>query len=410
MAAAKGSDESDAGVLAIEREAIRKQLKRARCAIADLTGVSRRLIKTEEPRDRVAEEIEWFQSRVKSERERALREEAFGRAMMEATPNGVMLLGSDGRISAANPIASRLLDLHSSPKGKRLIEAIPIVQLHEAVQHLREEGAAEEFSCAAGASDLLFNISRVDHETLMIVITDVTRFQEAQRARTDFVANVSHELRTPMTAIMGYAETLLVDIDRMDDDLAVLVETIYRNSRRLRDLFEDLLELHRIESRGRELHLEFLPLRSILEEAVVSSADNAARTGKDFGLSCPRSLRGWVNVEAISAIVGNLSGNACNHTPSGGEILVLAEQSPDGEVVISVIDNGIGISEVHHERVFERFYRVDEGRNRRHGGTGLGLAIVKHLAQACDCTVSLESVHGEGTTFRLHLPGEGRLG
>jgi two-component system, OmpR family, phosphate regulon sensor histidine kinase PhoR len=408
MGSSDSDDDENAEARALEREAIRKQLKRVRCAVADATGLSRRLKKDEENRDRIAEELDWFRRRIESEAARASQEEAFGRAMMEATPNGVMLLDSDGRISVVNPMALKLLELHSSPIGRRPIEAIPIVQLHNAVQELQEEGQTEEFTCAAGTYDLLFNLSRVNHKTVMIVVTDVTRFHEAQRARADFVANVSHELRTPMTAIMGYAETLLVDIERMDDDLAFLVETIHRNSRRLRDLFEDLLELHRIESRGRELHLEHLPLHMILEEAVVSAADNALRAGKDFSLSCPRGLRGWVNIEAISAIVGNLSGNACQYTEEGGEIVVRAEERPDGEVVISVSDNGIGIAEVHHERIFERFYRVDQGRHRNRGGTGLGLAIVKHLAQACECTVTLKSDLGAGTTFLLHLPEKGR--
>jgi two-component system phosphate regulon sensor histidine kinase PhoR len=207
-----------------------------------------------------------------------------------------------------------------------------------------------------------------------------------------------------MTAIMGYTETLMVDIDRVDQDLIPLIDTIYRNSRRLRDLFEDLLELYRIESRGDEPILEHTLLLPVLAESVVSAADNAQTNGQDFSLECDDRLKGWINPEALSAIIGNLTSNACSYTGEGGAIVVRAEKSESGEVSIHVCDNGIGIDSMHHERIFERFFRVDGGRSRRAGGTGLGLAIVKHLSQACNAVVSVESTPGQGTTFTVRLP------
>jgi two-component system phosphate regulon sensor histidine kinase PhoR len=206
-----------------------------------------------------------------------------------------------------------------------------------------------------------------------------------------------------VAAIMGYAETLLDERERLDPGLVRLVEAVHRNGTRLRDLFEDLLQLSRIEARRGELPLMAVPLRPILEGAVASAADRAAHRKQDFALECPADLRARVNAEALGSIVGNLAMNACNYTPEGGRIRVIAEPAP-GEVLVHVEDNGIGIDPAHHQRIFERFYRVDEGRSRSAGGTGLGLAIVKHLARASGCTVSLSSAVGQGSRFTVHIP------
>jgi two-component system phosphate regulon sensor histidine kinase PhoR len=110
-----------------------------------------------------------------------------------------------------------------------------------------------------------------------------------------------------------------------------------------------------------------------------------------------------VNPEALSAIVSNLALNASMYTPEGGRIEVRVV--PDGRGCrIDVQDNGLGIAEKHHERIWERFYRVDDARSRKAGGTGLGLAIVKHYALAARHHVTLQSKEGEGSTFSVHLP------
>jgi len=183
-----------------------------------------------------------------------------------------------------------------------------------------------------------------------------------------------------------------------------MLDRIYRNARRLRDIFEDLLTLSRIEARRGELPVEAHYLRPILAESVAAAADMAHERGIDFALTCKRKVRARCNAEALSAMVANLVVNACNHTAPGGHVRVSAEKV-DGNVVVKVKDNGAGIDPEHHQRIFERFYRVDEGRSRRDGGTGLGLAIVKHLALASGVTVAVDSSVGQGSTFALTLPG-----
>jgi len=294
--------------------------------------------------------------------------------------------------------------------GKKLASVLLVEELLESVEAALDGKVIEEVPVLSGPYELTLLPVRLKGFGVMLLAHDVTRFRKSERLRSDFVANVSHELRTPMAAIMGYAETLAAERGgRLDDDLVPFVDAIHRNSKRLRDLFEDLLHLSRIEARSRELPISKIALRPVLAEAVVSAADRAAQKGQIFELYCKKKLRAWVNEEAISAIIANLATNAVNYTPEGGTITVRVVDAEEG-VFIEVTDDGIGIAPKHHNRVFERFYRIDPGRSRKAGGTGLGLAIVKHLVLASRCQIEFESQLGEGTTFRVRLPRPGLPG
>jgi two-component system phosphate regulon sensor histidine kinase PhoR len=322
--------------------------------------------------------------------------------VIETSPFGILLIDADGRIASTNPTLRRILPLRGDPIGRRPIEVVLAVEVHEMVEEVVATGQPVQVEFVTASKDLVGRAQPIARGHVIVRIEDVTGRREAERARTDFVANVSHELRTPVSAIMGYVETVLLDAERMPPDLVPLVSTIERNARRLRDLFEDLLRLHRIEARRRELPVQRRPLASLLEEALVPAMDRAQSRHQEFVLSCDPSIEAMVSPEALTAIVSNLAINASMYTPEGGRIEVRVV--PDGrEVRVDVQDNGIGIAEKHHERIWERFYRVDDARSRKAGGTGLGLAIVKHYALAARHPVTLKSKDGEGSTFSIHL-------
>ncbi len=314
---------------------------------------------------------------------------------------GVALLDHAGVITQVNPALGRMFRFRAAPVGRRPIEVVSSIDVHLVVEEAMEHGQAER-SFVTESSDLVAKAHRLS-SGLLLRVEDVTAQREAERARNVFVANVSHELRTPLTAILGYLETLLFDEERLPQDLRVMVHTVDRNAKRLRELFDDLLRLHRIESRRKELPMARAELLGILESAVSSAREMARMRDQTFTLRCPESLVAYVNPDGLSAIVSNLASNASAYTPEGGTIDVVAEAVDDG-VQVRVSDNGIGIDRAHHERIFQRFYRVDEARNRRVGGTGLGLAIVKHYALACGFALSVDSALGKGTTFTVHLP------
>ena len=338
-----------------------------------------------------------------TERAPTERDAQIAMEVIETSSFGIAMVDAGGIIIGANPAFRGMFRLRGEPEGRRPIEVVPVVEIHEVIEEALS-GSVSAKAVVTASRDLEARAQPLSGGRAIVTIEDVTGQREAERARTDFVANVSHELRTPLTAIMGYLELLTDASDRIDDDLVELLQTVDRNAHRLRDLFEDLLRLHRIEARRRELPVERALLMPILSDAVGPARDRAKMRDQSLQLSCPADLEGVVNPEALSAIVGNLAANASSYTPPGGRIVVRGYAAA-GEVRVEVADDGIGIAERHHERIFERFYRVDEARSQSVGGTGLGLAIVKHYALASGCNVTLRSREGEGSTFTVHLPG-----
>lgn len=344
---------------------------------------------------------------VRADREEIRRRSLEWRLILEMSSQGILLVdGQSGRIRYANPFFRAITTVRGEPEGHVPIEVIPLAEIQECVDGLLQGEDLVERTGATGTHDLVVRAVKLETGDILVMVNDVTEFRNAERSRADFVANVSHELRTPVSAIMGYAETLLADRARLPEDLVVLAETLDRNARRLRDLFEDLLKLHRIEARKRSLPVKRIHLLPVLEEAVVSAAEAATRRHQDFELDCPPELTAPVNPEALDTIVSNLALNASNYTPEGGSIRVRAHEVGQ-EIVVDVIDNGIGIAPAHQERIFERFFRVDDARSRQVGGTGLGLAIVKHLALATGIRITLSSHPGRGSTFSVHIPLNG---
>lgn len=322
--------------------------------------------------------------------------------VVRVTSTGLLCVDQQGRIQLINPAFRRMTRIRREALGRRPAEVLTIPDIQDVVDTVLSGQVGPRIEVAYDEYDYLIEGQRLENGAL-VVMRDVTKARRNERARTDFVANVSHELRTPVAAIMGYAELLESDGDALPEDLRNVATVILRNSRRLSHLFNDLLTLYRIESRRRQLPLTELELEPILKEAIVVASDRAVTKNQTFSLEVEKGLSAQVNREALSAMIGNLASNACKYTPEGGRIEVFAYRDGD-HVRVVVQDDGLGIPESHQGRIFERFYRVDEGRHREVGGTGLGLAIVKHLSQACGGTVTVESAQGEGSSFIVSLP------
>jgi two-component system, OmpR family, sensor histidine kinase SenX3 len=237
------------------------------------------------------------------------------------------------------------------------------------------------------------------------VIDDVSDRRRLEEVRRDFVANVSHELKTPMGAIGLLAETLL---EENEPAIAQrLAQRIHTEAFRISRIIDDLLDLSRIESE------ESPPREPVLVNLILGEASERVRAaaeqrGVEVTLVEPQppvAILG--DRRQLTSAVYNLLENAVKFSPDEG-IVHLKGDVGNGEVVITVKDNGIGIPTRELERIFERFYRVDHGRSRSTGGTGLGLAIVRHVAQNHRGSVQVESREGEGATFTLHLPLQAR--
>jgi two-component system, OmpR family, phosphate regulon sensor histidine kinase PhoR len=234
------------------------------------------------------------------------------------------------------------------------------------------------------------------------IFHDISELKSAEQMRIDFVANVSHELRTPLTSIKGYAETLIQDLEQNKPASKDFLSIIARNSNRLMNLMEDLLDLSSIES------------DHILQKESLSTEEVTTRILKQLEprFTAKNQRAGAVIEEAkvtadpgrLEQVLVNLLDNASKYTPEGGEITVRWTREKH-DVLLRVIDTGPGIPVEHQSRLFERFYRVDKARSREQGGTGLGLAIVKHIMQRHEGTAWIESRAGQGSTFICRFPG-----
>ena len=237
--------------------------------------------------------------------------------------------------------------------------------------------------------------------TAVAVVDDVTERRRLEAVRTDFVANISHELKTPVGAIGLLAETL-----QAEDDPEVterLATRIQNEALRVGRTIEDLLQLSRIEL-GQVSPLEPVDVDDIVLEAVERIRPAAEQAGISVVADAvPDELRISGDRRQLTSALSNLLDNAVKYSDPGGSVELEATQVGD-EVVISVADHGIGIPARDIERVFERFYRVDQARSRQTGGTGLGLAIVRHVVANHHGSVEIESRLGEGSRFTLRLP------
>ena len=225
--------------------------------------------------------------------------------------------------------------------------------------------------------------------------------------RRDFVANVSHELKTPLTAVSGFAETLL------DDTIPPaqrqrFVETIRDNAMRMQRIVDDLLDLSRIESGGWRPNVTSVDLSAVITSVIAEVRARAAAKGVTIGTDISSQPVGVeADPTAIRQVIGNLVENAVQYTSTGS---VTVRTSAEGAMVrLDVVDTGVGIAAEHLPRIFERFYRVDAGRSREQGGTGLGLAIVRHLVDAHGGRVEAMSRPGAGTTISAWLPASALL-
>ncbi|MHB8872791.1 MAG: sensor histidine kinase [Myxococcaceae bacterium] len=329
-------------------------------------------------------------------------------AVVDGMLEGIWITDPSGTIVRHNDALKQMLYSGQELVGRRALEVSRSKELDEAVA----------FACAeARASQLELSIEGVRPRILSIQVSplgrevggsaavfhDVTELRRLEKVRKDFVANVSHEIRTPVTAIRGYAETLMSGALEDKQNAAHMVEIIHRQSERLSELVEDLLELSRLEAKEIQLAQGPVSLAAAATRAAEAVRQKAAAKGVRLELEVPPTLAALGDERAVEMVLLNLLDNAVKYTNPGGRVVVTgAREGP--HCVLKVRDTGIGIEARHLSRVFERFYRIDKGRSREMGGTGLGLSIVKHLATAMGGEVQVTSQPGEGSTFTVQLP------
>ena len=238
---------------------------------------------------------------------------------------------------------------------------------------------------------------------IVLVLHDISDLRKLERMRRDFVANISHEFKTPLTAIQGFAETLLEGALEDRQNARRFLEIIRDHATRLGRLTSDLLRLSLIEAGRLELDRQPVILADLIAGSLETVRVKAQKKGIALSSECDDGIAVRADSGRLREALLNFLDNALQYTPEGGRIVVRSRMN-GSNAILSVADNGIGIPLADHKKIFERFYRVDDARSREVGGTGLGLSIAKHLVEAHGGRIELESEVGRGSTFSIILP------
>ncbi len=324
---------------------------------------------------------------------------------------GVAVISARERVLYSNRAFSQILGLEAlAVEDRPLIEVVRhtglLAVIREALSGEKQQsseivvGTVRPRSFAVTAAP----VRAGEASGAVLVLHEISELRRLERVRQDFVANVSHEFRTPLTAIQGFAETLLGGALEDPANRRRFVEIIRDHAARLARLTEDLLELSRIEAG--ELKLEFQPVsvRQLVESCAETVGMKAEAKQLTVELVVPEGLpavRGDAN--RLQEVLQNLLDNAVQYTRPGGRVAASAAVA-NGQITITVSDTGIGIPQAEQSRIFERFYRVDAARSREAGGTGLGLSIARHIVEAHGGRIWVESAVGEGSRFHFSIP------
>ncbi len=341
-------------------------------------------------------------------------------AILRSMVEGVAVVDAQERLVFCNRAFSDILNVQSvTSEGSPLIEVVRSSELiglirkalhgEEGLQSDIEIGIVQPLSFSVTAApvkalDADRNVPADKPSGAVVVLHDVTELRRLEHVRQDFVGNVSHEFKTPLTAIQGFAETLLAGAVDDPKNNRRFLEIIREHAVRLARVTDDLLKLARIEAG--KLELEFFPVgvQELIEGCAETTLLKASRKQISFSMEVPAgipALRG--DASLLHDVLQNLLDNAIQYTPPGGRVVVGAAAGPH-EATVTISDSGIGIPQADQERIFERFYRVDAARSREAGGTGLGLSIAKHIVEAHGGRLWVESAVGQGSKFSFSIP------
>ncbi|MBC8037203.1 MAG: PAS domain-containing protein [Rhizobiales bacterium] len=326
-----------------------------------------------------------------------------------AFPDPVMVLDRNGTVIIANEPVRGLLDvdplnqhLSSSIRAPAVLDAVTAALSGHPPSRVEYEVRVplpRHFDIYVSPIPALSSAE----PAVLIVLKDLTREQQIERMRADFVANASHELRTPLASLSGFIETLMGAAKNDAVAREKFLETMRSQADRMKRLIDDLLSLSRIEM---NVHLRpsgTVDLAQIARHVADIMSGMAKSEGCELRLDLPKPLMVTGDRDELVQVVQNLVENALKYA-STGRVIDIEGRRDDGHVELSVRDHGPGIAAEHMPRLTERFYRVSVQESRSRGGTGLGLAIVKHILIRHRGRLKVASELGKGSTFAIRLP------
>ncbi len=312
----------------------------------------------------------------------------------------LVLLDSAGKVISINPAARSLFDTDVDCIGEDFLTVDRKTNMRHALNEAKEQGHAD-FRANIKGREYQVDLTRIDsdgnEQGMVILAFDITEQVNAERNRREFTANVSHELKTPLQSIIGSAELMENGIVK-EEDIPRFVGRIRQEASRLVSLIDNIIRLSQLDEKT-ELLREDVSLRLLAEEVCETLSDAAKMKNVSLKVSGDDGVVNGVH-RLLYEIVYNLCDNAIKYNHTGGSVNISVQQNAN-EVWFIIQDTGIGISPEHHDKIFERFYRVDKSHSKQSGGTGLGLSIVKHAVQYHHGKIFVNSTLNKGSTISV---------
>ncbi|GAB6100560.1 ATP-binding protein [Halanaerocella petrolearia] len=325
--------------------------------------------------------------------------------MLTSMTEGVLGITIDEEVVLANSKLEEIFEFEEKIINQKFSHYFP-GELVELVEEVLTKGVENSYEFEWQDQIIAAQAAPVEEKTdklwgVIILVRDVTEIRKLDEMRRLFVANVSHELKTPLTAVRGYLEAILdgvIDDEQLEEEY---LRRVLRETDRMSELVTNILDLSRLQSGQMEFELEEVDLISLIESVVVNLESRLK--DRDVTTNMPHSLIIETDPRKLEEVVINLLSNAIKFTTADGNIEIKVI-SKDDEIVVEVIDDGVGIPKTELPYIWERFHQVDRARCPDEEGTGLGLAIVKEIVEGLDGEITVESTEGVGSNFSFSLP------
>lgn len=328
------------------------------------------------------------------------------RTILDTISDGIILLNSRKEIVDYNERVKEIFHVEKDKRFRRISFLYHDEDFLRAVGRAYRSERSREYTMTLFGNPFRMTTAKTEltdgEEGLLLVLSDMTANYMAERMRREFSANVSHELKTPLTSISGFAEIISSGMYQSEEDLKVFGRRILDESHRMMSLIDTIMHLSKVEETETTIKWKPVEVAGLVRYAAELIKPQADKKNIVVELDM-EPVHVYGNAALLSELAMNLLDNAVKYNHEGGYVTVkLAAEN--GEMVMTVSDTGIGIPADKQNRIFERFYRAEESRNKFTGGSGLGLAICKHIVEKHKGSLTISSTEGEGATFIVTLP------
>jgi len=368
------------------------------------------------PKDEIGETgkeiVRIYKNLSKNTEELTLQKEKLFRHL-HVLNEGVAFLSSDRKVTMSNNLFTVFLNSmtgeHSiTPEGfidRPLFAGVKsFLDNHQHVTPKSPETPSTEYHIEKAGKFFGIRCILFHDDSFEIVLTDITRTEQSKSMRQQMTSNIAHELKTPIASVRGYLETLMVNKDLDEEKKKYFLEKALAQSTRLTDLITDIVTLNKLDETGSSFAFEEVDVASVVKEVRDNLMTSINKKKISVVIDLDADAEVTANRSLIVSVFQNLMENAVTYAGENVTITVKSLPGGPGFRRFSFADNGIGIPEEHQPRIFERFYRIDDGRSRKSGGTGLGLAIVKNAILLHKGEISVRTRPGGGTEFIFSLP------